>query len=173
MTLGAANTSPLAATPVTENHGAPRNFNFSVTSGVFSVPPGVDDGRRFSVIAMQPGCEEQSPAPSARTQSAERARQHHAFIEAQQRASGVRARPCPTGCYSLYNAHGQFIGRTVSGDGGGFCKSTLRTMAMRMAHSEELANACRMVDQDYEAMGTVTPVTVALLRKLLGTIGAA
>lgn len=42
-----------------------------------------------------------------------------------------------------------------------------------MAHSEELATACRMVDQDYEATGTVTPMTVALLRKLLSTIDGA
>jgi hypothetical protein len=123
--------------------------------------------RRFAVVGAT------HPAAPHSQKLAENARAHHAFIEAQQRSSGVRARLCSTGCYSLYNAHGQFIGRTVTGDGGGFCKSTLRTMAVRMAYADDLASACRMVDQDYEATGTVTPVTVALLRKLLNTISGA
>ncbi|MBY0237887.1 MAG: hypothetical protein K2X55_01085 [Burkholderiaceae bacterium] len=144
---------------------APR-LTYAMTTGDMNTLRDLGD-RRFSVVG-QP-----AHVLSASQRSAEHTRQHHTFIEAQQRASGVRARPCSTGCYSLYNAHGQFIGRTVTGDGGGFCKSTLRAMATRMAHSEELAAACRMVDQDYEAFGAVTPMTVALMRKLLSTIDGA
>ncbi|KQW97121.1 hypothetical protein ASC94_10025 [Massilia sp. Root418] len=139
------------------------HLNMVFASGHADAMPVDSTDRRFFVI---------DPLATTNAQQfAERMRAHHAHIEAHQRASGVRARLCTQGCYTLYSQQGQFIGRTVSAGAAGHTAATLRLMAARMAHSEELANMCRLVDLDYERSGAVSSESMALLRKLLTTIG--
>lgn len=138
--------------------------NYIFASGCMEALPGVDNSRRFFVL-------DPLAANNAR-QHADAWRSAQAEQEYRQRESGVRVRLCTTGSYTLYDRRGRFIGRTlpVTPDA---LDVPPATMAARMAYSEELASACRMVDQDYEAIGSVSPVTVALLRKLLSTIDGA
>jgi hypothetical protein len=101
-------------------------------------------------------------------QHAEHLRAHADFLTERQRASGIRARLCSTGCYSLYDAEGHYIGRTAPPLS--LCclgATKLATAAVRMAHSEELVGACRDADADYEEAGAVSPATIARIRALL------
>lgn len=107
---------------------------------------------------------------------AERLQAHADFLTERQRQSGIRVRICSTGCYSLYDAAGHFIGRTAPVAAGldiDIAPARLKTAAARMAYSEELANACRLVDLDVEASGAVSASTIERIRGLLGAIGAA
>jgi hypothetical protein len=104
---------------------------------------------------------------------AERLQAHYDFLTTRQRESGMRIRLCSTGCYSIYDASGHFIGRTTTPDTwSGVAASQLKTVAARMAFSEELANVCRLADMDFERTGTVAPGTIVAMRTLLGAIGA-
>lgn len=99
---------------------------------------------------------------------------HADHLTSYQRASGVRIRLCNSGCYTMYNAEGNFIGRTPPpGTLTGLPSAALKTAAARMAYSEELAHVCRLADIDFERSGTVAPGTVTEIRKLLSAIGAA
>jgi hypothetical protein len=144
------------------NRPAPLNMVFA--SGHKDALKAFEPDRRFFVVGTR---------PPTNPQQAERLRAHEQYLEARQRESGVRARMCALGCYSLYNGAGRYTARTVSSGHCGFTPAELRLVAMRMAYSEELANTCHLVDLDYEASGTVSPSTVALLRQLLARIGAA
>lgn len=141
-----------------------RAPNYIFASGCMEALPCVDNSRRFFVL-------DPLAANNAR-QHADAWRSAQAEQEYRQRESGVRVRQCSTGSHALFDRRGRFIGRMVP-----VTPDTLdpppAAMARRMAYSEELHGACRMVDHDYEAMGGVSPVTVALLRKLLATIGGA
>lgn len=138
--------------------------NFMVTTGDPKPLRDMPADRRFFAV---------DPLSATNAQlHAEHLRAHHDFIAARQRESGVRARLCTTGCYSLYNSDGQFIGRTVSAVADTPAQSWLKTTAARMAYSEELAHACRRADQDFETSGTVSPQTIAAIRQLLSIISA-
>ncbi len=107
-------------------------------------------------------------------QHAEHLRAHADFLTERQRASGIRARLCSTGCYSLYDAQGHYIGRTAPPHS--LCtlgESKLKTAAARMAYSEELFGMCRDADGDYEATGTVSAATITNIRALLSVMGDA
>lgn len=99
---------------------------------------------------------------------------HYDFLTTRQRESGMRIRLCSTGCYSIYDAGGHFIGRTTAPDTwSGVPVSRLKTVAARMAHAEELVVVCRQADLDFERTGTVSSATVTAIRELLSVIGAA
>ena len=99
---------------------------------------------------------------------------HYDFLAKHHRDTGVRARLCSSGCYSLSDANGHFNGRTASeGKPGNTSASNLKTTASCMAHSEELLSACRAIDSDFEKTGTVSCETIALIRNLLGAVAAA
>lgn len=107
-------------------------------------------------------------------QHAEHLRAHADFLTEHQRASGIRARLCSTGSYSLYDAQGRYIGRTAPPHS--LCclgATKLKSAAARMAYSEELAAVCRDADGDYEATGTVSSTTIANIRALLTVVGDA
>lgn len=107
-------------------------------------------------------------------QNAARLHAHADHLTAHQRASGVRIRLCTTGCYAVYNAEGNFIARTSPpGTLTGLPAAALKTAAARMAFSEELTTVCRAADMDYESSGTVSPATIAAIRKLLGALADA
>jgi hypothetical protein len=142
------------------------NLNLVFASGHRDALPLTDDNRRFFAV---------DPVKLMNDQlHAERLQAHADFLTAQQRASGVRARLCSTGCYSLYDAEGHYIGRSAPARSpGGVPQAKLGTVAARMAYSEELASSCRQADRDYEASGTVSAATIAGIRALLGRIDAA
>lgn len=99
---------------------------------------------------------------------------HGEHLLAHQRASGARIRQCSTGCYSIYNAQGNFIGRTPPpGTLTGLPIEELRMAAARMAYGKELATVCRLADIDFELTGTVAVSTMETIRKLLASIAAA
>ncbi|MDC8756233.1 hypothetical protein [Janthinobacterium fluminis] len=98
---------------------------------------------------------------------------HADFLTERQRKSGIRTRLCSTGCYSMYDAKGYFIGRTPPpGTLLGVDGASLREAAARMAMSAELLGACRLVDQDWTAAGAVSAETVAQIRDLLSSLAA-
>lgn len=140
--------------------------NFAITSGIASPLNAETEGRRFFVV---------DPAKLQNAQrQAEQLQAHYDFLTTRQRESGMRIRLCSTGCYSIYDASGHFIGRTTTPDTwSGVAVSRLRTVAARMAFSEDLANVCRLADIDFERTGTVAPATISMIRKLLSDIGAA
>ncbi len=141
-----------------------RAITYAFATGDINPLRDMPADRRFFVLDPHAANNAQQHADVQRSAQAE--------IEYRQRESGVRVRQCSTGSHALFDRRGRFIGRTVP-----VTLDTLdpppATMARRMAYSEELHSACRMVDHDYEAIGAVSPVTVALLRKLLATIGGA
>lgn len=102
---------------------------------------------------------------------AEQIQAHADFLTERQRKSGVRTRLCSTGCYSMYNAEGLFIGRTpppgtmLGADG-----ESLGEVALRMAMSAELLGACHLVDEDWTAGGAVSTETVTKIRGLLSSL---
>lgn len=99
---------------------------------------------------------------------------HYDFLTTRQRESGMRMRLCSTGCFSLYNAAGQFIGRTAPPSAPfGVPPASLKTTAACMAHSDEMAQLCRQVDADYEHAGAVSPETIGRIRELLSAVGVA
>jgi hypothetical protein len=107
-------------------------------------------------------------------QHADQLQAHYDFLTTRQRESGMRIRLCSTGCYSIYDAGGHFIGRTTAPDTwSGVPMSQLKTVAARMAHAEELVVVCRQADLDFERTGTVSSATVTTIRELLSVIGAA
>jgi hypothetical protein len=141
----------------------PEHLNVAFTTGHAEVMPPRD--RRFFAVDIVKLTNAQ--------QHAQHLEAHAAHIVAQQRASGIRVRLCSTGTYSLYNAAGQFIGRTPPvGTPPHIAPALAKNAAARMAYSEELANVCRLADLDYENTGTVMPSTIATIRALLLTIGA-
>lgn len=112
--------------------------------------------------------------PTNAQQYAARLQAHTDHLTAHQRASGVRIRLCSSGCYAVYNAEGNFIARTPPpGTLTGLPAAALKTSAARMAYSEELANVCRAADIDFETSGSVSPATVAAIRKLLADLSEA
>jgi hypothetical protein len=112
--------------------------------------------------------------PTSAQQYAARMQAHADHLTAHQRASGLRIRLCSSGCYAVYNAEGNFIARTAPlGTLTGLPTTALKTSAARMAYSEELATVCRAADIDFETSGSVSPATVAAIRKLLADLGEA
>lgn len=140
--------------------------NFATTTGSASPLSAHTEGRRFFVV---------DPVKLNNAQQhAEQLQAHYDFLTTRQRESGMRIRLCSTGCYSVYDAGGHFIGRTTTPDTwSGVPAMQLKNVAARMAFSEELANICRQADLDFERTGTVSPGTISTIRSLLGAIGAA
>lgn len=88
-----------------------------------------------------------------------------------QRISRVRVHLRSSGCYSLYDAAGHFIGHTSPpGAYTGLGATDLKAAASRMALSEEMLTVCRQLDLDVEATGAVSSATVDLARSLLQTM---
>lgn len=138
------------------------NFSF-VSQPTAAMPEASNPDRRFFVI---------DPVKALNSQQhAEQLQAHYDFLTTRQRESGMRIRLCSTGCYSIYDAGGHFIGRTTTPDTwSGVPAGHLKNVAARMAHSEELLDVCRAADRDYESAGVVSNVTVQRIRALLGAV---
>lgn len=115
-----------------------------------------------------------APIPvSAAAHRADLVQAHYDFLTTRQRESGVRVRLCATGCYSIYDADGHFIGRTTTPNTWmGQTAEAIQTAAMRMAYSEELHAAARAADDDFEKLGAVSVETVQMIRALLMKVDA-
>ncbi len=99
---------------------------------------------------------------------------HAEYLIEHQRRSGARVRPCLTGCYSLYDKAGHYIGKTPpSGALLGVAPELLKASAMSMALGGDMLNILRLVDADVEASGTVASATVDLARALIAAMEAA
>ena len=107
-------------------------------------------------------------------QYSERFQAHIDFLNDRQRKSGVRLRLCTTGCYSIYNANGQYMARTAPpGALLGVGPAALKAAAVNMAMSDDMLAALRLVDGDTEKYGAVTVSTVTHIRDLLAVLEAA
>lgn len=147
-------------------HVPPHMNLVFATSSPDVMPPGEETDRRFFTVDLVKLANAQ--------QHAEHLRKHADYIVAKQRASGIRVRLCSTGCFAMYNAAGNFIGRTApAGSLASIPPAALKTTAVRMAYSEELAAACRAADLDVERTGAVSAETITTIRSLLSVVGAA